>query len=68
MGIKAHLFLVWVLWHMGPFRLESLVRVGRVVDDLELSVFVEESVAALDVSFAVPLLVAELAVIAKKKL
>ena len=53
--------------HVSALGVESLVGVGRVVDDLQLAVLVEEAVAALHVALAVALLVTELAVVAEKK-
>ena len=53
---------------MRSFRVESLVRVRRVVDDLQLPVAVEEAVAALDEAVAVALLVTELTVVAAEEI
>ena len=49
-------------------RVEALVRVGGVVDHLELAVAVEEAVATLHVPLVVLLLVPELSVVAGRKL
>ncbi len=59
---------VRVSWHVRSFRVESLVRVRRVVDDLQLPVAVEEAVAALDEAVAVALLVTELTVVAAEEI
>ena len=55
-----------VLRHVCALRVESLIRIGRVVDHLQLSVAVKESVPALDVAVLVALLVTELAVVTGK--
>ena len=49
-------------------RVEALVRVGGVVDHLELAVAVEEAVATLHVPLVVLLLVPELSVVPVRKL
>ncbi len=54
---------VRIVRHVRALRVEALVGVCAVVDDLQLSVPVEEAVAAADVPVLVPLLVAELTVV-----
>ena len=49
-------------------RVEALVRVGGVVDNLELAVAVEEAVATLHVPLVVLLLVPELSVVSERRL
>ena len=48
---------------MFPLRVETLVRVRRVVDNVELAVLVVVSVPPVDHSVVVPLLVPELPVV-----
>jgi len=54
---------MWIFWNTRSFGVESLVWVGTVVDDLQFSLFVEESVTSLQVALAVPLLITELTVV-----
>jgi len=61
--IQFYVELMWILWNTRSFGVESLVWVGTVVDDLQFSLFVEESVTSLQVALAVPLLITELTVV-----
>lgn len=56
-----------VFGHTGTFGLESVLGMSGVVDNAELAVLVEETVAALDVSVLVTLLITELPVVSKGK-
>ena len=51
---------------MGTFSVEAVVRVGRVVDNVELAGLVVVSVPPVHHSGLVPLLVSELSVVAEK--
>lgn len=52
-----------IVRHVCALRVEALVGVCRIVDDLQFSVLVEEAVATLDVAVLVTFFVAELSVI-----
>ena len=55
--------LVLRLRHVFPLRVEALVGVGGVVDDVELAVLVVVAVPPVDHAVVVPLLVPELPVV-----
>lgn len=60
--------LVGVLGHVSTLGMEALVRIGGVVDNLELAVLVKEAVSALDVAVLVSFLVPELTVVTGERI